>query len=163
MTPEGDKRDTYYGGWTLTAKTLMLKVPLNKYTTAELSRQSCRCVREELGYDRAIAHFYMLTDRRWEVIPQDKVNDSWLKNTISQLGDMILDMKVGLATLSDSREKREDADSEEESGGGEDNDSEEEAQFFFFYSHLTPHSPTGMAGGSPRLTNTCAPTITAAS
>ena len=35
--------------------------------------------------------------------------------------------------------------------------------FFFFYSHLTPHSPTGMAGGSPRLTNTCAPTTTAAS
>ena len=35
--------------------------------------------------------------------------------------------------------------------------------FFFFYIHLTPHSPTGMAGGSPRLTNTCAPTTTAAS
>ena len=35
--------------------------------------------------------------------------------------------------------------------------------FFFFYSHLTPHSPTGMAGGSPRLTNTSAPTTTAAS
>ena len=35
--------------------------------------------------------------------------------------------------------------------------------FFVFYSHLTPHSPTGMAGGSLRLTNTCAPTTTAAS
>ena len=35
--------------------------------------------------------------------------------------------------------------------------------FFFFYSHLTPHSPTGMAGGSPRLTNTCAPTTTTTS
>ena len=34
---------------------------------------------------------------------------------------------------------------------------------FLFYSHLTPHSPTGMAGGSPRLTNTCTPTTTAAS
>ena len=35
--------------------------------------------------------------------------------------------------------------------------------FFFFYIQLTPHSPTGMAGSSPRLTNTCAPTTTGAS
>ena len=28
--------------------------------------------------------------------------------------------------------------------------------FFFFYSCLTPHPPTGMAGSSQRLTNTCA-------
>ena len=35
--------------------------------------------------------------------------------------------------------------------------------FFFFYIPLTLHSPTGMAGSSPRLTNTCAPTTTAAS
>ena len=28
--------------------------------------------------------------------------------------------------------------------------------FVLFYSHLTPHSPPGMAGSSQRLTNTCA-------
>ena len=35
--------------------------------------------------------------------------------------------------------------------------------FFFFYSHLTPHSPTGIVESSLRLTNTCALFTTAAS
>ena len=35
--------------------------------------------------------------------------------------------------------------------------------FLFFYIQLTPHSSTGMAGSSPRLTNPCALTTTAAS
>ena len=128
MTAEGGKRDAYCGGWTLTAKTQMHKVPLNKYTTAELSCQGCRCVREKLVYDRARAHFYILADRRCAVIPLDKANDGWLKNTIRPLGDVILDVHVELAPFSDSKEEREDDYSEEGSGSGEDNDSDEEAQ-----------------------------------
>ena len=34
---------------------------------------------------------------------------------------------------------------------------------FFHYDMYSLHSPTGMAGGSPQLTNTCALTTTAAS
>ena len=70
----------------------------------------------------------MLSDGQCEVIRLDKGNDGWLKNTIRQLEDMILDVQVQLAPLSDSGKEIEDDESEVGGGSGEDDDGEEEAQ-----------------------------------
>ena len=94
ITPEDHKRDTYYGDWTSKPRPQCTKSHL--ISTAELSRQGCRYVRE---VDRAIVHFYMLTNKRWEVIPLDKANDGWLKKTIRQLGGVLLDVQVELAPM----------------------------------------------------------------